>query len=372
MENMNNSDKLKILVLRLSSMGDIVLTFPFVRLLRKKFPDAQIDYVVKKRYDELIKSNKNISKVYSFDSQKGFNELKRLKRLIKSEKYTYIFDIHRSLRSYYLRKFSGAKKVFLYKKYRIKRWLLINLNINLYNTVTPVYKAYINSARRLGLTDDNEGFDFNLDDKYLNKIDDILKEKDINSKDFLVALCPGSGHESKSWTVEGFSGVGKFFVSKCGAEILFIGGENDFDKGEMIKKIIGDGIHNFCGRLSIMESAALISKCSLIIANDAGPMHLAEALSKNLVAIFGPTVEEFGFFPINTNAVVVQKLIFCRPCSNNGWKKCHKKETECLNEISSDDVINACLNLINNSNMNKSNKEYISLCNGSGFSYINI
>src|SRR4030042_6341553 len=116
MSSMGNSHPLKILIIRMSSIGDIVLTFPFVRLLRKKFPEAQIDFVVKKEYRELIESNKNISNIFSFDSQKGLNELKKLKEKIKKEKYKYIFDVHRNLRSYYLRKFSNAQKVFLYKK----------------------------------------------------------------------------------------------------------------------------------------------------------------------------------------------------------------------------------------------------------------
>lgn len=345
---MSNNDNLKILILRMSSIGDIVLTFPFVRLLRKQFPDAQIDYVVKKKFDELIKSNKNISNIYSFDSNKGFNELRKLKKIIKKEKYTYIFDIHRNIRSYYLRKFLGAKKVFLYRKYRIKRWLLINLNINLYNNIIPVYKAYINSAKKLGLTDDNRGFDFNIDDKYIKKIDELFKDENINNSNFLVVLCPGTGYESKSWSVEGFSKVGKFLISGFNAEVMVIGDDRDFDKGEKIRNYIGDRVYNFCGRLSIMESAALISKCELVITNDAGPMHIAEALNKKLTAIFGATVEEFGYFPVNTNAVVVQKLCSCRPCSNNGWKKCSKKETECMNGISPDNVVNACLNLVSN------------------------
>ncbi len=347
---MNNINKLKILILRMSSIGDIILTFPLVRLLRKKFPDAQIDYVVKKKYDELLKANKNISNIYSFDSQKGFNELKKLKKEIKKENYTYIFDIHRNLRSYYLRKFSGAKKVFLYKKFRIKRWLLINLDINLYNIITPVYKAFINSAKKLGLKDDNEGFDFNIDDKYISRIDKLLKDENIDDSNFLAILCPGAGFESKIWSVEEFSKLGKSLISRFNADIIVIGDEKDFNKGEMIKKFVGDKIHNFCGCLSIMESAALISRADIVIANDAGPMHIAEALNKKVAAIFGPTVEEFGYFPVNTNAVVVQKMCFCRPCSKNGWRKCHKKVAECMNSILPDDVANACINIINNSN----------------------
>ncbi|NVM01627.1 MAG: glycosyltransferase family 9 protein [Candidatus Helarchaeota archaeon] len=344
----------------MSSIGDIVLAFPFVRLLRKKFPKTQIDFVVKKEYEELIKSNYNISNIYSFDSRKGFKELKNLKQKIKQEKYTYIFDIHRNLRSYYLRKFSSAEKIFLYKKYRIKRWLLIRLKLNLFKKITPVYKAYINSSRKIGIVDDELGYDFNIEDGYIRKIGELLKKENINSNDFLIGVCPGAGYENKCWTVEGFTNVCKFLISKLNAKILLIGDEGDFNRGEMLNLSIGDKAHNFCGRLSIMETAALISKCKLVIANDAGPMHIAEALNKKLVAIFGPTVEEFGYFPVNTNAVIVQKMLFCRPCSNNGWKKCYRMEIDCMKSISSDDVINACLNLVCNPDKSKSVENFVS------------
>jgi len=369
---MNNSNKLKILILRMSSIGDIVLAFPFIRLLRKKFPEVRIDFVVKKEYEELLKSNRNISSIYSFNSQKGFKELKKLKKKIKQERYTYIFDIHRSLRSYYLRKFSGAKKVFLYKKYRIRRWLLIRLKLNLFNKITPVYKAYINSARKMGLVDDKLGFDFNIDDRYIRKIDGLLEKENINSGDFLIGVCPGAGYENKCWTVEGFSKVCKFLISKLNAKVLLIGDKEDFNKGEMVSSSIGDKAHNFCGRLSIMESAALISKCQLVIANDAGPMHIAEALNKKLVAIFGPTVEEFGYFPVNTNAVIVQKMLFCRPCSNNGWKRCYRIETECMKSISSEDVANVSVNIVCRADKNKSVEKFVSKCRDSGFSHIDV
>src|SRR3989339_834553 len=144
MLNSRINEKINILVIRLSSLGDIVLTFPFIRLLKERFPNSDIDFVVKSEFKEIIESNKYISNIYFFDKKKGFRDLKRIKKQIKQKKYTYIFDIHRNIRSYYLRKFSGAKEVFLYKKFRIKRFLLIYLKWNLYKSIIPVYKAYIN------------------------------------------------------------------------------------------------------------------------------------------------------------------------------------------------------------------------------------
>lgn len=368
---MSNNRPLKILIIRMSSIGDIVLTFPFIRLLRKRFPEAQIDFVVKKEYKELIKANKNISNIFSFDSQKGFDELKKLKVKIKKERYKYIFDIHRNLRSYYLRKFSGADKVFLYRKYRIRRWLLISLKLNLFKSIVPVYKSFINSAKRIGLVDDNGGFDFIIDKINLDNVDEFLRKENISNDEYIVGLCPGAGYERKCWTVDGFSKIGKFFVKEFNATILILGDESDYQKGEMIREAVGNKVYNFCGALLIMESSALISKCSLIITNDNGLMHIAEALNKKLVAIFGATVEEFGYFPVNVNSVVVQRMLLCRPCSNNGWKECYKKNVECLRDISSEDVKNACLNLISNGEIkSKSEQLFSEKWKNSGHSYI--
>jgi heptosyltransferase-2 len=369
--NMGNNRPFKILIIRMSSIGDIVLTFPFIRLLRKKFPEAQIDFVVKKEYRELIEANKNISNIFSFDSQKGFNELKKLKGKIKKERYKYIFDIHRNLRSYYLRKFSKSKKVFLYKKYRIRRWLLIRLKLNFFKSTIPVYKSYINSAKKIGLVDDNEGFDFLIDKSHLDKINEFLRKENISGDEYIVGICPGAGYERKCWTIDGFSKIGKFFAKEFNATIVILGDENDHEKGEMIREAVGNKVYNFCGELSIMESSALVSKCNVIITNDNGLMHIAVALNKKLVAIFGATVEEFGYFPVNVNSVVVQRMVLCRPCSNNGWKECYKKNVECMRDISPEDVKNACLNLIGDGEIKSKSEQIISeKWKNSGSSYI--
>jgi len=345
---MNINDKVKILVIRMSSLGDIILTFPFIRLLRRKFPNSEIDFIVKSEFREVVESNKHISHIYSFDKNNGFGELKRIKSLIKQQKYNYVFDIHRNLRSYYLRMFSGAGRVFLYKKYRIRRFLLIYFKLNLYKTITPVYKAYINAGRKLGLVDDGKGFDFVIPTASLEKVDKLLEKRGINDAVFLAAICPGSGHRTKCWTEEGFIELSNFLISELNASIVIIGDTDDRPIGEAIKKSLGSGVFNFCGELSIMESAGLISKCGLVIANDAGPLHIAEALNKKVAALFGPTVEELGYFPVNTQSVVVQRMLRCRPCSNNGWRSCYKKTNECIERITPKDVMNACMGLLHN------------------------
>ncbi len=331
----------KILIIRLSSIGDIVLTSPFVRSVRKLFPDSIIDFAVKEQFVSLVSSNPNLNNVLAFETHGGFKSLHKFSNLIRNEKYDLVIDLHKNLRSLYLRNNSGAQKVVKYRKDIFKRFLLVKTGLNLLGDSVPVWKRYFRAL---------ESFDCEPDEKYTElfiprevniKVYSELKVIGLDKERKLVVLCPGAGFPTKRWIPEGFAAVGDHFAKKYDAFIVFAGGRQDFYLCERIQALMNSLSVNLAGKFSIIESAAIINRSCLTITNDTGLMHIAQALKKPVTAIFGPTVKELGFFPDPENSFILEKNISCRPCSHTGLNRCPKKHFRCMTEITADEVITA-------------------------------
>jgi heptosyltransferase-2 len=332
----------KILIIRLSSIGDIVLSTPLIRLLRNKFPSAQIDFVIKKEFAELLKFNPHLTNLIEFDTGNGFKELLRLKSRILKERYDLIVDIHNNLRSVFLRTFSGARVLKVNKRV-FKRFLLVKFKINLYKNITPVAERYIETVSQLSIKNDNQGLELFVP----KDIIDIAKDKiNFSNSDRYIAIAPSAKHETKRWLPERFAEVGNRLSEKFNAKIILMGGKEDEQICKLIETMMKNKPINVCGKTSLLESAGILSLCEMLITNDSGLMHIGSAMKTKVVAIFGSTVKEFGFFPYGTKSVVVEKSISCRPCSHIGRDKCPKKHFKCMKEIQVDDVYDACVKLI--------------------------
>lgn len=328
----------KILVFRLSSIGDIVLTSALVRTLRKKYPQAQIDFVIKKQFASLIQHNPHINTVYSIDKEEGFSGLKSLTQKLRSEKYDVFLDIHKNFRSLYVRSRSGAKYKFKYKKHVFKRSMLIQFGMDLYNPPRPVYKRFIDTAAALGVEDDGLGTEFYLPDAKRKSIEQLLEQNGATNKR-LIVVCPGASFTNKQWLPEGFSEVANRLSDDVNNAVVVVGGMAEYEIGEHIRAQSGWRVLSFCGKLDLLESAALLEKASVVCANDTGMLHIAEALNVPVVGIYGPTVQQFGFFPILPQSKVVEvKNLKCRPCTKMGKNNCPKKHFNCMKQISADRV----------------------------------
>jgi heptosyltransferase-2 len=160
-----------------------------------------------------------------------------------------------------------------------------------------------------------------------------------------IGLCPAAKHATKCWPQERFAELGVKLSEDANSQIFLFGGSEDKEKcitiTHAINSVRGEGVAiNLSGEFSLLESAVAMEACSLIVTNDTGLMHIACALKKKVVAIFGPTVGEFGFFPVGTDSVVVErKGLYCRPCSHIGLKTCPEKHFRCMNEIQVSDVL---------------------------------
>jgi len=343
----------KILVLRFSSIGDIVLSSPLLRVLRARFPKSQIDYVTRAEYAELVRSNQNINYTYEFDAASGFAGLRALKKRIQAEHYNLLVDIHGSLRSRYVRAFSGPAQMVAIDKREKERAALVRLKKDLYKEVVPVSQRYIETVAHLGVQDDGKGLELHIPDEILFRVSGKMSGMNLNHFENVVGLCPTARHATKCWPKERFIELGVRCARNRSAKVLIFGGTSDAAYCDEVALSIGKSANQQCvtnlsGNFSLLETAAAMEYCDAIVTNDSGLMHIAEARQRNLVAIFGSTVRQFGFFPQNKNSVVLERNgLYCRPCSHVGRSSCPEKHFRCMTEISVDDVYRQTEPLLN-------------------------
>jgi lipopolysaccharide heptosyltransferase II len=341
----------KTLVIRFSSIGDIVLASPLLRVLRARFPKSQIDFVTRKEYAELVRSNQNLNRTFEFDADGGFEALRRLKKTLREERYDLLVDLHDSLRSKYLRSIRGPKRVVVDKRI-LERSMLVKLKKNVFKGVVSVVDRYIETLGAYGIKNDGKGLELHIPDEVLFGVSGKLAPLQLNRFEKVVALCPGARHFTKRWPADRFARVGAAFVQKLDAKVLLFGGAAD----EPLCKQIAWEINNqagterassFAGQLGLLETAAAMQYCDVVITNDTGLMHIATAMQRKVVAIFGSTVKEFGFSPYDPGAVVVESLgLPCRPCSHIGRSECPERHFRCMTEVDPDDVYRRAKNLL--------------------------
>ena len=327
----------------MSSIGDIILTTALIRCVRSKFPEAQIDFLVKKQFYEVVQYNPCLSNILIFEKGK---KLKELRQQIKQEKYDWIIDIHQNIRSLYLKTGLNIPLKTGFSKKLFQRSLLVNLGINLYREAKPVVLRYFESVEKQGVTYDNAGTEVFVPTEMVEAMKQKLLQSGYTSDKNLFVISPGASFTNKRWLPEGFSNVAGNLIAEKNGWIAFIGGKNDVMLCSEIQKMIDAETANFAGEFSLLDSAALLSLCTAFIGNDSGMLHLAQAFKKPVVGIYGPTVKELGYFPMEVNSVVVEKPVSCRPCTHMGLDHCPKKHFHCMNTIDSADVIEAVNSLL--------------------------
>jgi len=334
----------KILIIRFSSIGDIVLATPLMRVLHASFPSSKIDFIVRKEYAELICNNKNLSHIYEFDAKTGFSGLRKLKNQLRAEHYDLVIDIHNSLRSRYLRWMLGANDVVVINKRIFARTMLVRLKKNIYRSAISVADRYIEPVQKYGIENDGKGLELLISDEIRTQASAKMKKLGIRQSGTIIGFCPSAKHATKCWPQERFAELGAKLSKDFNAKIILFGGQEDKEKcssiADAINSISKEGsTTDLSGELSLLESAIAMEACTLIVTNDSGLMHIAAAMKKKVVAIFGSTVREFGFFPVGTESVIVERTgLYCRPCSHIGRDSCPKKHFRCMKEIEVDEV----------------------------------
>lgn len=340
----------KTLVIRMSSIGDIVLTTPLIRTFKSRFPESTLDFLVKKEFADLLRYNPYIDTLYEFDSRGGVDGLRRLTERLRRIKYDLVIDAHNSLRSRYIRrKLKPPKKVKIHKRI-IPRFFLINFKLNLYRDDVHVVDRYIEPVNRFGVQNDDLGPELFVPETILDHVSEQFKELKTGRKS-IIAICPAAKHYTKRWLKEYYVELASMLVSEFNSYIVILGGPEDYAYCEDIKRLIGnDSTLNLAGTVSLLQSAAVFDHCDAVVTNDTGLMHIATARKRNVVAVFGPTVRELGFFPYDRNSTVIEHTDMpCRPCSHIGSRRCPKKHFRCMKEIRPARVLEAIRHYIDDS-----------------------
>lgn len=320
----------KILVIRFSSIGDIVLTSPIVRCLKNQIMDCELHFLTKKAFVSIVVNNPNVDKVHSIE--KDVNEI--IPQLYK-EDFDFVVDLHNNIRTYLVKK-KLKKPSASFNKLNIQKWILVNFKRNFLPDI-HIVDRYFKTLESLGVENDNQGLDFFIDEN------DKIKKSQLPEyhRDGFIGIVIGGKHSTKILPDEKIISICK----KINKPIILLGGPDDFEKGEIIQKNFGDKVYNSCGKYSINQSASLISLAEKVITNDTGLMHIAAAYKKKIVSVWGNTVPAFGMYPylpeaVKENSLIVEvKNLNCRPCSKIGFKECPKKHFKCMNLIDEEKIL---------------------------------
>ena len=308
-------ESLKILVVRFSSIGDIVLTTPVVRMLKTQL-NAEVHFLTKSPFVSLFKNNPYVDSVFQID--KSINEVISD---LKKENYDYVIDLHSNLRTQILKlKLGVIAKGF--NKLNWEKFLLTNFKTNILPDV-HIVDRYLDTVKFLGITNDNKGLDFFLSD---------ADKVDLNEfpNDY-VAFVIGGQHATKMLSTEKIISI----INKLNESVVLIGGPEDFERGEQIF-LATENTFNCCRKYNINQSAYLIKNAKHVIAHDTGMMHIAAAFKKKIYSVWGNTVPSFGMYPYlsDSNSKIIEvKDLSCRPCSKIGHEKCPKGHFKCMQEI---------------------------------------
>ncbi|HEY7495264.1 MAG TPA: lipopolysaccharide heptosyltransferase II [Candidatus Tectomicrobia bacterium] len=327
----------QILVIRLSSIGDILLTTPILRLLRQHCPGAQIDVVVKAAYRDLLQAHPCIDRLVLF--QEG-QRLYQLLHILRQTRYDVVLDLHRTLRSGLLYHGLLARHKLAYNKRTLRRALLVHLGWNTLRRITPVPELYAAPLRRLGINAPVPPLEMYLEPGSQEAIRAHLTHVFPEGCGRpLLALAPGAHWPTKRWPVERFAAVAQELAHPQEAAVVILGSTDDVPLAQALCHQLSVPVLNSTGTLSLMQTAALLRQCRLLLSNDSGLMHMATALKVPVVAIFGPTVQEFGFYPFQARAQVVSAALACRPCSTKGSAHCPRGHHHCMQQITSTQVL---------------------------------
>lgn len=341
-----------ILIIRLSSIGDIILTTHIPRILRNKFPNSEIDYLTFNSYAQLLQFNPRIDNLLSIEKQSvKTNEFNiytsKNEHIFDLKKYAIIIDLqnnkysHKILNNFNL--FQNSE-ILSFNKNRFHKLALVYLKKGFINNFN-IPMEYLKTVSTLNIENDELGLELWFEGE--KEYSPFFKNNKSN-KLAMICIAPGAAHKTKQWLPDRFSKLIKVIKEKYNSEIILLGGKNEIELNKQIQLASGVAINNYTGQLSLLETAKYIDSSDLLVCNDTGLMHIAAARKVPIITIFGSSVKELGFSPYKTKFKIVEKNLWCRPCSHIGRSFCPLGNFNCMKLIEVQDVINEIERLIFN------------------------
>jgi len=332
---------MKILIIRFSSIGDIVLTTPIIRCVKEQIKGVHVHYITKKQFSAILESNPFIDKVYSIEKN-----ISEVSSKLKKENYDFIVDLHHNLRSAQVKSLL-RKKSNSFSKLNIEKWLMVHpvgrwlmsSGVNLKMNKLPnmhIIDRYFETVTSLGVKNDGKGLDYFIPGK--DEVD--IKTLPEEFQNGYIGFVIGAKFITKQLPNEKVVSI----IQKLNQPVILLGGQEDTEKGNLICESVARNIYNACGKYNLNQSASLVKQAKKIITHDTGLMHIAAAFKKEIVSVWGNTIPEFGMYPYygNTRVSSLKSQVLnlsCRPCSKLGFSACPKRHFRCMNEINEEEIL---------------------------------
>lgn len=322
-----------ILIVRFSSIGDLLLTTPLLRAIRARHPDSRITFVVREDMADTLRRNPRITELVTW--HRG-SSLTALARTLRAQRWTDRLDLHGSLRSHALRRLVGGSWTG-YPKHRVRRQLLIATHGKHGGHLGHVADRYFAAARELDVTPDGKPTEFFTSEHAAAEANAFLTQHRLGHDRPLIALAPGAAHFTKRWPEHHWVALAHRLTAS--RDIVVLGGKAEERVAGAIADAAGTAAASAAGLFSLDGSAALLKRAKLFVGGDTGLLQLATAVGTPVVGLYGPTVEAFGFFPYHARSVTLQHDLDCRPCSSQGGPTCPLGHHNCLVQMMPEEVI---------------------------------
>ena len=327
---------MKILVIRFSSIGDIVLTTPVLRCIRRQHPGAELHFLTKKVFQPVVGHNPHIDKIHYLE-----DDVSAIIPALKAEKFDYVADLHNNLRTARVKQALGVEKTHAFPKLNIQKWMLVNLKLNLMPDKSIV-ERYFEAVKPLGVHNDGLGLEYYIPETAITTNDDIPTSHWTG----YVACVIGGSYNTKKFPIEKW----KAFCEAVPYPVMLLGGPDDHEEGRLIAETDPIKIYNSCGKFNLNESAHLVQRARVVVSNDTGLMHIAAAFNKPVISLWGNTSPEMGMFPyyggnnlksrVAPKSILMEnKKIYCHPCSKLGYGRCPKRHFKCMNSLDIHNIV---------------------------------
>jgi heptosyltransferase-2 len=325
---------MKILIIRFSSIGDIILTTPIVRCFKQQKQDVEIHFLTKKVFQPILSANPYLTQVHCLD-----DDFSATLANLKLVGFDYIIDLHKNLRTARVKKALKIKS-FAFDKLNVQKWLYVNLKLNVMPDKSIV-ERYFSGVKDLGIHNDGQGLDYFIPEGDKTEHKDIPMSHWAGYAGFVI----GGSYATKKLPIDQWKSI----CALSPIPIILLGGADDRENAAEIASIDPIKIYNSCGKFNLNESADLVKNAKFIVTNDTGLMHMAAAFKKPIAVIWGNTTPQMGMFPyygfnnLNTNIApnllhIENKKLSCRPCSKIGFENCPKKHFKCMNVLDFSDL----------------------------------
>jgi ADP-heptose:LPS heptosyltransferase len=308
----------KFLIIRLSSIGDIVLTTPVIRCLKKQVEGAEIHFVAKEKHGGILEANPYITKIHTLGER-----ISDLLIELEKEQFDYIIDLHHNFRSARIKNRLRVS-AFSVDKLNYKKWLLINLKIN-WLPDKHIVERYLDTLSVFDVENDGQGLDFFIPEN--GGFD--FKKLPNQFADGYVAFVIAGTYTTKKLPAEKILE----FCKGCQKPVVLLGGKKELEEGKKVAEKFPENVFSLCGKTSLNESASLIKYARVVVTNDTGLMHIAAAFKKKILSFWGNTTPQFGMVPyLSDPASKMMEVdgLKCRPCSKLGYNNCPKRHFQCM------------------------------------------